>query len=272
MVKALREGFVYSGQYSLFRRRRHGSSSKRFPHTKFIVFSQNHDQVGNRMKGDRLSTLASFEALKLAAGIVILSPSLPLLFMGEEYGEEAPFHYFFSHSDQKLIEEIRRGRREEFLPLEWQGDPPDPQSEETFQRSKIDFNLHRHGKHGTLFELYRALMRCRKEIPSLSHLRKTEMDAEGCSEAPAIVMRRRCGEDRILGIFNFSEATANVDVFMEQGLWQKALDSSDSKWEGPGSVLPESLRSNGAKFPFKINPFSFALYHRLNSISAFLEA
>ena len=99
LAKAFREGFVYSGQYSPYRRRRHGSSSRGLPGQRFIVFAQNHDQVGNRLLGDRLTRLVSFEALKLAAGAMILSPFLPLLFMGEEYGEVAPFHYFISHSD-----------------------------------------------------------------------------------------------------------------------------------------------------------------------------
>ena len=111
LAKALGEGFVYSGQYSYFRRRRHGNPSGHLPPAKWVVFSQNHDQVGNRPQGERLSTLISFEALKLAAAMVLLSPNIPLLFMGEEYGEEAPFLYFVSHSDPALIEAIRQGRK-----------------------------------------------------------------------------------------------------------------------------------------------------------------
>ena len=113
-VKAYREGFAYSGEYSKFRRRRHGSSSRDLGADRFVVFAQNHDQVGNRMRGDRLSAAVSFEDLKLAAGIVLLSPYLPLLFMGEEYAESAPFPYFISHSDAALIDAVRRGRQSEF--------------------------------------------------------------------------------------------------------------------------------------------------------------
>ena len=86
LAKAFREGFAYSGEYSIYRQRRHGSSSRGLPPQRFVVFSQNHDQVGNRLQGDRLTRLLTFEALKLAAGPVILSPFIPLLFMGEEYG------------------------------------------------------------------------------------------------------------------------------------------------------------------------------------------
>src|SRR4030043_1289162 len=151
LVKALREGFVYSGQYSSYRKRQHGSSSKHLPPSKFVIFSQNHDQVGNRLKGDRLSTLASFEALKLAAGIILLSPNIPLLFMGEEYGEEQPFQYFVSHSDQALIEAVRKGRNEEFVAFQWSAETPDPQDEVTFLRSKINLDLPLGGKNKILF-------------------------------------------------------------------------------------------------------------------------
>ena len=114
LAKALREGFVYSGQYSSFWKRRQGSSSEHLSPEKFVIFSQNHDQVGNRIKGERLTSLVSFEALKLVAGVVLLAPNIPLLFMGEEYGEDAPFLYFINHSDPSLIEAVRKGRREEW--------------------------------------------------------------------------------------------------------------------------------------------------------------
>src|SRR5262249_26622113 len=104
MAQAFSEGFVYSGHYSVTRRRRHGNSSRGIPAAKFVVFAQNHDQIGNRMMGERLGQLASFEATKLAAAAVLLSPFLPLLFMGDEYSETAPFQYFVDHSDPALIE------------------------------------------------------------------------------------------------------------------------------------------------------------------------
>jgi len=120
--KAFREGFVYSSEYSKYRKRRHGSSTKDRPAHQFIVFLQNHDQVGNRAMGDRLSQSHSLEKLKLAAGVVILSPYIPLLFMGEEYGETSPFQYFVSHSDEALIEAVRKGRRDEFASFHWEGE------------------------------------------------------------------------------------------------------------------------------------------------------
>lgn len=102
-----------------------------------MVFSQNHDQIGNRLEGERLSRLISFDGLKIAAGMVILSPYIPLLFMGEEYGEDIPFLYFVSHSDPDLVKAVREGRKHEFRSFRWEGEPPDPQDTETFLRSEI---------------------------------------------------------------------------------------------------------------------------------------
>ena len=135
LVKAYRDGFVYTGQYSKYRRRTHGNDSRATPGARLVVFSQNHDQVGNRTMGERLITLAGFETAKLAAGAIILSPFLPLIFMGEEWGATAPFQYFVSHCDPGLIEAVRSGRKQEFANFTWAGEPPDPASEETFRRS-----------------------------------------------------------------------------------------------------------------------------------------
>ena len=107
----------------------------------FVVCSQNHDQVGNRAMGQRLSSLVSFESLKLAAGITVLSSFVPLLFMGEEYGETAPFLYFTSHGDPQLADAVRRGREAEFAQFQWQGAVPDPQAESTFAASKLNPSL-----------------------------------------------------------------------------------------------------------------------------------
>ena len=113
IAQALSHGFVYEGQDSALRRRPHGPSARHIPGERVVVFAQHHDQVGNRPKGERLVTLIPFEALKLAAALVLWSPYVPLLFMGEEYGEPSPFQYVTSFFDAALAEAVRRGRREE---------------------------------------------------------------------------------------------------------------------------------------------------------------
>src|SRR4029078_5219302 len=105
-----------------YRGRRHGRSSAGVEPDRFVVSAQNHDQVGNRVRGDRLSQVVDFESTKLAAAATLLSPYVPLLFMGEEYGETAPFQYFVSHGDPTLIDAVRKGRREEVADLRWEGE------------------------------------------------------------------------------------------------------------------------------------------------------
>jgi maltooligosyltrehalose trehalohydrolase len=212
------------------------------------------------MKGERLSALLSLEALKLAAGIVLLSPNIPLLFMGEEYGEKAPFHYFISHSDPGLIEAVRNGRKAEFSAFQWEAELPDPQDEGTFFRSKIHLALRQHGDHKILLEYYKALINLRKEIPALSHLDKVGMEIKKLAEKPTLFMLRRYEKDRVCGLFNFWEKPQEINISIEQGVWEKVFDSSDVEWGGPGSSASESIQSNGREFYFPMGAYSFVLY------------
>jgi maltooligosyltrehalose trehalohydrolase len=263
LVKALREGFVYSGQYSSYRKRRHGRSSKHLPPSKFVIFSQNHDQVGNRLKADRLSTLVSFEALKLAAGVVLLSPHIPLLFMGEEYGEEAPFQYFVSHSDQGLIEAVRKGRKEEFAAFNWGGEIPDPQDKITFLRSKVNLDLRQNERQKILLEFYKTLMQLRKEIPCLSHLDKKGLEIRAFQKEKAILVRRQYGEDRLVCLFNLGDKPIKIKTTIEKGDWQNRLSSASERWGGMGALVPDTVRSNGSKMDFVVDAYAFAVYLKL---------
>jgi maltooligosyltrehalose trehalohydrolase len=255
----LRESFVYSGQYSQYRRRRHGNSAQGTSAQQFVVFSQNHDQIGNRLLGERLSTLVSFEALKLAAGAVLFSPYIPMLFMGEEYGEDAPFLYFVSHSDAQLIEAVRRGRREEFKTFNWQGEPPDPQSAETFLRSKLNWAKHEQGDHHVMLNFYKSLLRLRNEAPALAHLSKDSLEAAGFEENKLVFVRRRKGQNQVLVIFNFNNAEVKFIHSVYEGAWKKIFESSDKAWNGPGAVLPERLAAGQNA---KISGHAFGVYRK----------
>jgi maltooligosyltrehalose trehalohydrolase len=226
MAKSMAGGFVYTGQYSPYRRRRHGVPADEMEACHHVVCIQNHDQTGNRMNGERIASLVDFESLKLAAGAVLLSPFVPLLFMGEEHGETASFLYFVSHSDPGLIESVREGRREEFSAFGWQGEPPDPQSEETFERSRP------RARDGELYAFYKELIQCRKSVPALRNLSKTGQEVTLFEDQGVIVARRWSGESEVVIAFNFAEEESAVPI--PDGDWRKLLASGHAEVGGEG--------------------------------------
>lgn len=245
LARSFREGFVYSGQYSKFRRRRHGNSSKDISCKSFIVFTQNHDQIGNRRAGDRLAQSLSLDQLKFAAGVLLLSPYLPLLFMGEEYGEPAPFQYFVSHGDADLIEGVRRGRKEEFERFDWQGEIPDPQNEQTFLNSKLDWELQLHGNHRKLWQFYQELLRLRRIVPALARLDRSTTQIECLTDENVLLVKRGTGMERVFSLFHAGVSTAELAIALPSGRWRKLLDSAEHGWAGQGSQVPDILVSTG---------------------------
>lgn len=261
MAQAFSEGFVYSGHYSVNRGRRHGNSSRGIPPMKFVVYAQNHDQIGNRMMGDRLSRLVSFESCKLASAIVLLSPFVPLLFMGDEYGETAPFQYFVSHSDKDLIEAVRKGRKEEFAAFNWSGEPPDPQDEKTFKRSKLEHPLKHQGRHRAMLDYHKELIRLRKSLPALRCLSKEKMDVVLFEDQHALAVRRWNGDSEVLTIFNFSDREAHAVQKLPYGVWRKRLDSEDTRWMGKGAMAPDIIESNSSR-GLTIRPHGVLLFEK----------
>jgi maltooligosyltrehalose trehalohydrolase len=165
VAKALQDGFVFEGQYSKYRKKCYGNSSRDLLPEKFVVCLQNHDQIGNRAVGDRLTIQLSFEKEKLAAALLLLSPYVPLIFMGQEYGETAPFQYFIDHADPDLVNAVREGRKREFANFGWKSSLPDPKDESTFLRSKLDWGLLQKDGHKNLLRLYGDLAALRKSPP-----------------------------------------------------------------------------------------------------------
>ncbi|HEY0794585.1 MAG TPA: malto-oligosyltrehalose trehalohydrolase [Acidisarcina sp.] len=165
--KSLEQIFVYDGQYSVYRDRVHGRPAGQLPGWKFLGYSQNHDQVGNRAQGERLSHLVGTGCAKVAAALVLLAPFVPMLFQGEEFASSSPFLYFTDHEDElgKLVSE---GRKKEFIAFGWKPEEiPDPQAQETFEKSKLNWEEARETPHISMLEWYRALIRLRRSTPSL---------------------------------------------------------------------------------------------------------
>jgi len=264
LAKCLQEGFVYSGEYSRFRKRRHGNSSKSVPARKFVAFTKNHDQIGNRMRGERMSSLVSFEGAKLHAAITLLSPFIPLIFMGEEYAEPAPFKYFVSHSDPDLIKAVRKGRREEFESFQWKGELPDPQSEQEFLDSKLDGRLRSTGCHRIMSDFYKALLILRSSIHSHEPGSAPLRAAAAIEDACVLTFLMNHDSRKVLMLFNFNTEPSTLTMESLEGAWGKTFDSSEEKWGGSGVTLVETLNS-GVKFTMQ--PFSAAIYIQRTEMS-----
>ncbi len=188
MADSFNKAYVYDGKYSFFRKRIFGSSTGGIPGSRFIVCTQNHDQIGNRMLGERLSSLVDYESLKLAAGAMFFSPFVPMLFMGEEYGEEAPFLYFTSHGDKNLIEAVREGRKKEFSDFMSGEGPPDAQSEDTFKRSMLRWDFNGDEKKKKLLDYYKKLISLKKTHPALMPGRRDNVRATEACDGMALIL------------------------------------------------------------------------------------
>jgi len=261
---AVRDGFVYSGQYSGHRRRRHGNLSQQVLPGQLVVFAQNHDQIGNRAVGDRLSTQLSYDAIKVARALVLLTPNIPLLFMGEEYGETAPFQYFIEHSDPDLIEAVRQGRRREFAQFGWKPeDIPDPQDRATFERSRVNRERLDERQAG-LSRWTSKLIQLRKTNPSLGAGDATTVCHRVWvyEEEKVLVIHRwvKSGEAALLVLgFNKSPVTANLRE--PAGTWQRSVDSTAKEFGGTGeNSMPIHLALSAQGTSLAIPAYTAAIF------------
>ena len=257
LAKSFKEGYVYSGQYSKHRNRTHGNSSKRIPSDKFVIFSQNHDQIGNRLNGDRLSKQLTFSQQKLAAAAVLLSPYIPLLFMGEEYGEVNPFLYFTHHSNPQLIEAVREGRKNEFKAFVWSGDLPDPQDEDLFNQCKLNHQLKESMPHLLLWKYYKALIKLRSQNALLAVVAKSAIKVNYFTQKAILLLQRTYFDDATLVIFSFSPKTSAISI--NEGQWLKIFDSEAHEWAGKEIQFPQVL-IGGQKELVNIPAYSCGVY------------
>lgn len=241
LAKAISDSYVYTGQYSPHRKKLFGIPAPETTYSQFVVFAQNHDQVGNRLTGDRLSHHLSFEGLKLTAAAYLLAPQVPMLFMGEEYGEKNPFQYFISHTDDTLVEMVRRGRREEFAYFNWEGDIPDPQSPATFNACKLSWLSEGDQYQTRLLEFYRHMIHFRKDRLAWRGERRDTVRVFDPESQKVLAFERSFENDRVLVILNFDTSVASFRMPQDAAPPRvRIFDSAASEWLGPGELMPST--------------------------------
>jgi maltooligosyltrehalose trehalohydrolase len=256
LAKSYNDAYVYDGQYSPHREKKFGVKATDNPGQQFIVFSQNHDQVGNRMLGERSSELFSFEMQKLLAGAVLTAPYLPMLFMGEEYSEPHRFLYFVSHTDPELAEAVRKGRKAEFAAFHAQGEAPDPVAEETFVDSQLQWDLPNQQPHQTMLNFYRELIALRKNLPALHQLDRSRLKADADTEQKTLLLHRKHHAQEAVILMNFSDNIQGVNLPDTASYWNKQFDSADVQWNGPQAAA-NSVASGQT---VQLQPQSFLIF------------
>ena len=212
LASALRQGWHYTGQVAPSRGHGHGKSAAHLPGRRFVYCAQNHDQIGNRARGERLVQLTSPGGLRVAAALLALAPGLPLFFQGEEFAAPEPFLYFVSHGDAALVEAVREGRRAEFKAFAWAGEVPDPQSEETFRQSKLDWSLRESPVGQRALRWHQALLALRREHPALQDDGPGAREAQAREDQGVLLLRRFAGGRQLLLVAALREGNCAIEL------------------------------------------------------------
>jgi maltooligosyltrehalose trehalohydrolase len=206
--KAVKQSFVYDGQYSRYRKRRHGRPPHGLSAHHFIHFDQNHDQVGNRALGERLEHLIGFDAAKVSIGILLMSPYIPMLFMGEEWAASSPFLYFADHEDEEMRRKVAKGRKEEFAAFGFDKEVPNPEERETYEASKLKWDELDGGRHAGMFSWVKALIKLRRSHVCFNDGDMHHLQVWSDDQKQTLVMCR--DEARIL--INFGGQPSNFTI------------------------------------------------------------
>ncbi|MGH9045737.1 MAG: malto-oligosyltrehalose trehalohydrolase, partial [Acidimicrobiales bacterium] len=263
LARAINDGFVLQGEYSEYRRRRHGAPSGSIEPERLLEFAQNHDQIGNRPQGERLSALVPVDRQRLAAAIVLLTPGIPLLFMGEEYGETAPFPFFVDHPDAQLNEAVHKGRFETLREMGFDEDPLLESDEATYRMAVLDPSLREIEPHRSLLELHRRLLQLREAHPALARSRRVDVSAS--VHGAVLTLTRRDPAGSAVSVFNVGQAPA---VALAPSLvagakpagrmrWHKLFDSGEPGLGGNGALQPDEALP-GDSLP--LSPWAFCVY------------
>jgi len=231
LAKAFDDGFVHTGEFIGIRKKSHGASSAAISPDRFVVFNDNHDQTGNRPNGERLASLFSLSQLKLLCAPSLLSAYVPMLFMGEEYGEQAPFNYFVDHSNSELLAAVRKGRIKEFESFNGKNEPADPGALSTFTESKLRWQ-HRHTLQGlALTAWYKKLISLRRSIPALQKFgRQYQRTNILANRSLEVVRTVPDGKEMLKCVFNFDNVKVSYRISDEHLTTELILDSNDAEF------------------------------------------
>ncbi len=230
------KNYLYTGEYSPFRKKNRGSDASQNPGHQFIVSIQNHDQVGNRAGGERLSVLVDFPFLKAACGLLLFSPYLPLLFMGEEYAEKNPFLFFTNYEDPQLKEAVSSGRKEEFMDFGWESFP-DPEDDRSFYTSRLTPPCNWQEKNKAIFAFYKDVIHLRKTHPALFRPAKERTKVQVDLEKKMVTLTRWHDEKILTALFNLG--TAETEIAPRGG-----TQILNSEWKKYGGQLDEDETSS----------------------------
>jgi maltooligosyltrehalose trehalohydrolase len=234
VAKALRAGYVYQGQYSKYRQRRHGRAPRGVAADQLVVCAQNHDQIGNRARGERLSMMLTAAELKAIAALTLLSPFVPMLFQGEEWGARTPFLYFTDHQDPELGRLVAEGRAREFSSFRWAGEVPNPQAADTFERSRLDWSELSKPEHAELLDWHRRLIDLRFHKPDRHRISKAKVKFDTGAQW---LQFQHAG---VLALFNFAAEPQRVPL--AAGAWELALCS-----HAIGGDMAEQIPAHGTR-------------------------
>lgn len=285
--RAYAEGFVFSGQYTPSRKRRHGTNSSGIDPSRFIVFMQNHDQIGNKLYGTRLAAETTFEASKMCAAAYILSPYIPMLFMGEEMLETSPFMFFVDHSDEDLLEAVRVGRRRDFMQEDDTGEFPDPIEQDTFEQCVLDHSRLSDPKRAMTWKYYKEVLRLRREHPAIANVAREQIQVKLWEAEECLTVMRQTRDGATILILNFSDQDQTLHIPLPTGRppdpedlcaknyddspearfrWKLLLASAAEEWGGPGTIAPATLEREGTA-EVQIRFSSALLYGLVNNRS-----
>ena len=225
VAAAYQRGYIYDGHYSVYRRRTVGAPLGDIPGYRLVSCIQNHDQVGNRATGDRLTTLAAPELVEIAVVLLCVAPTTPMLFMGDEYGETNPFLYFTSHPEPDLADAVRTGRREEFAAFTAfsETEVPDPQNPTTYERSRLDWSRANAPEGRRRRELWARLLRLRREVPALGNGRRDLVEVLYVDEERLALVRRHDDSSGVLVLANIG--TDDWHLPLPDAQWRRLLDT-----------------------------------------------